>query len=206
MSKKIPENEAIHFLHDLLNHTHGLKLFLEARENDVEGMGKESLALIYQEIQALENQIASQFDKLTAKAKTLTVEQLTTYISEQFKLYNLEFSIKLDKDLSDSTLDLDIALFERMIKNIVKNIFLWSNKKDLKVFITSIDESIELIFENTISQDFSEQDPSNSVGLHSLASLAKKQDISFKSWAKNHKWYTSIRIKKLGYSQYKLVS
>lgn len=200
--KNLPDNEAIHFLHDLLNHTHGLKLFLESREESVSGVGKESLELIYNEIQALENQIASQFDKITDKKKSYSLDDLIIFVGQQFDLYQLAYSIHFDNTKVDSstleTIPLSFNLFERMIKNIVKNIYLWSSGDEVQLIITFNDGELFFQFENKISHEPNQNSPSHGVGLHSLKELASKQMVKYKNWIENEKWMSLIQIKTLG--------
>ncbi|MFG1498767.1 hypothetical protein ABMA70_01070 [Halobacteriovorax sp. XZX-3] len=201
MSKNIPksDNEALHFLHDLLNHTHGLKLYLESRHGQME---QASLNLIYNEVQALENQISSQFKRLK-DTDSYSVESLIDTCKRQFEIYQLKVDLKVSifqSDLAPIEFSCDGQIFERLIKNISKNLYLWSSPKSMiECHISEVDEKIQLTFSNEINEHTDLEQQSNGIGLLSMKRLASENGITFQSYLENEKWITIILINKIGH-------
>ncbi len=207
-SKKLNDaqsNEALMFLHDLLNHTHGLKLFLESQTDSIQ---KAPLELIYTEVQALENQIASQFNRLV-QGDIHTVAELIEYCCSQFKLYKLGFDLHKNdwQYLADEKIEVDASLIQRLVKNIIKNIYLWADKNEsIQMKISWTNSQLELFFENSIAQDNRFDHDSNGVGLKSMAKLAAEQgiDLAYGPSKNSQKWTTTMLINLVGQKHLKL--
>lgn len=207
--KKPEIDPALHFLHDLLNHTHGLKLYLESCDNGIDKSVKE---LIYSEVQALEDQIANQFDNMV-KIEEYDVSQVIDKCLEQLDLYHLNYDYcpVIDGDsmdlILDQSLEIEVDLFNRLIKNIAKNIYLWSDRDhDVEVRVEFFAQVMSITFRNKISKDVDAGTISNGIGLRSMQKLASQMNMSFNTNLDGDWWTTSMQIKIVGYGQQKLAS
>jgi len=204
------EDPGIHFLHDLLNHTHGLKLYLESCQNGIDDKVKQ---LIYKEVQALEEQIANQFNHLVKKVEVFDVASVIEKCFEQFDLYHLNYEYLPIVDgesmdlLLDQQLEIDVDSFNRLIKNITKNIYLWSDRDfETLIRVEFINDQMKLSFKNKISKQMPQENISNGIGLKSMEKIAKNMGISLTTGLDGDYWQTSLQIKMVGYEREKLAS
>ncbi|MFG1482652.1 hypothetical protein ABMA79_11590 [Halobacteriovorax sp. HFRX-2_2] len=200
-SKLKESNEALHFLHDLLNHTHGLKLYLESRDGQMDQAG---LEVIYNEVAALENQITSQFNRLKENGPYRFADLIQT-CQTQFEIYQLSVDLVIEasgRELAPIVFSCDKQIFERLIKNISKNIYLWSRPEGkIHCHISDIGEKIQIILSNEIDQHADLDKASNGIGLLSMKRVASENGIVFQSYLAEKKWCTKILIDKLGIRQ-----
>ncbi|MGI4992740.1 hypothetical protein ACRXCV_08930 [Halobacteriovorax sp. GFR7] len=196
-SKLKENNEALHFLHDLLNHTHGLKLYLESRNGQMDQSG---LEVIYNEIAALENQISSQFYRLKDNGPYRLADLVET-CQMQFEIYQLNVDLVVEVsqcELAPIEFSCDEQIFERLIKNISKNIYLWSRREGkIDCHISEAGEKIQIILTNEIDQHADLDKTSNGIGLLSMKRIASENGIVFQSYLVDEKWFTKILIDKL---------
>ncbi|EPZ50673.1 hypothetical protein M902_3121 [Bacteriovorax sp. BAL6_X] len=197
-SKLKENNEALHFLHDLLNHTHGLKLYLESRNGQMDQSG---LEVIYNEIAALENQISKQFNRLKDNGPYRFTDLIET-CKMQFEIYQLNVDLVVEVsqcELAPIEFSCDEQIFERLIKNISKNIYLWSRPEGkINCHISEVGEKIQITLSNEIDQHSDLNKASNGIGLLSMKRLASENGIVFQSYLAEKKWFTKILIDKLG--------
>jgi hypothetical protein len=114
------------FFHDLINHTHGLTLFLEQRISSGEQLSNPEMQLLYQEISLLQMMIIDYFkyehQNIDNNAQA-TLEKLHPLIVGLMKKYLSQCDLKVENEFEwNSDYVLNHLASYRIFTNLIKNI------------------------------------------------------------------------------------
>lgn len=186
-TKKLKEK---YLFHDLLNHTHGLSLFLENRLK--KGLSPLETANVTRELESLQNLLQGQLGKNSKDEKiNIKISELINQVKslcEQF-LNGIKFEIKTNGDLEEGHISFNE--FFRAMGNILKNVA-DSESNFCEILIENQHKGISIIIRNAFSQK--SKNRGMGIGLKSTQELLEKVGGIFCFYVKDNIWVSRIYI------------
>jgi len=121
------ETSEKYFFHDLINHTHGLLLYLTEKDSSQKGLSPEEVTFLCKDLKALQALIKAYKYHEHKNLHTADKVSFTEFTEQLHNLINLYLSssqfqviLEIDADLNDKIFH--HALLGRIVHNIIKNI------------------------------------------------------------------------------------
>jgi len=179
-----------YFLHDLLNHTHGLSLFLENRQK--KGLSISETVNVSRELESLQNLLQVHFGKGPKQSRNIIklseVLNQVKSLCEQF-LNDTKFQINTNGDFDADQISYNE--FFRAMGNILKNV---SDSKSnfCEILIENQENGISIIVKNEFSKKFKKQ--GSGIGLKSTQEILEKVGGIFCFYVQDDVWVSRIYI------------
>jgi signal transduction histidine kinase len=201
-TKKPSKSET--FLHDLVNHTHGLLLFLNQKKR----IGKMEVIDIDQlinELKLMQNiiRVESDFNHKNFKEYEVeaSIDEIIRISKTLISVYILEDDVQLKTNISElnfnlhNNFKLDSVLFYRVLSNILKNIS-EASPSIVEVSFSITEESVLLIeTKNDINHKVDEGGQvRHPVGLFSVKTLLENVGGTFQTSSTSSSWINKISI------------
>ncbi len=203
LKKSIQENKSTSirerlFFHDLINHTHGLILFLNSRFNSSKGIEVSEIPMLEKEIKTLQSLIKDhfhlghknlddQYDWVPYTVCEATIKSLM-----QIYLTNSKLNFKASrKEARDQTL-LYFPTFFRIINNLIKNMA-EAKTDDCELVISLTNDHLLIETKNKI-EDCNAQVNFMGVGLESIKYLALESGGQFTYETENGFWVNKLLL------------
>lgn len=198
---KVEENNDINklFFHDLVNKTHGMKLFLKSRIDQKKEMSEEDLKELVKEVESLQLLIKDHF-----KEHHKNLESLEDYVSAEKALEGVkrlanyflpekDMSIVFENQLIQNEGFVHYPSFYRIFGNLIKNI---ADHKgyNIKVSFESKGEGLFVVVQNQFDSSAPPQDISRSFGIRSIEKNCLEQGGTFTFKVENKVWESEIWI------------
>lgn len=210
------------FFHDIINQTHGLRLFLESYQIQGQDLEFEKLGLLISEIQVLQNSLQDHFGKghkdLEAKnlevgisfAHLLLENLVKTYLPENRVKVTYIKDAKLTETVNWKAGQIELHPFHRMMTNLIKNAAEYRAHR-LEIFCTIEDKFLvyriinplnvkELKYQNIdkfLTSSILTGDEGRrgkGIGLNSVSEIAAKINGEFQFYVQDGHWVSMIKI------------
>lgn len=187
-SQKNPHYKNDLFFHDIINHTHGLCLYLESVKLESKGLANDEIVSLLSEVQIMQTLLQDHFKrqhknlKHTYKMVTFDFSLKSLHLLINHYFNKLETSIKVDFGPSIAKTDSQKVLlyfpkFYRIMNNLIKNIY-EEKSKSLELYFELSQGFLILKISNELSQSMSKSD--DLADALSKAILACEGDIKSK--------------------------
>lgn len=203
------------FFHDIINHTHGLLLFFSQKEALDRGLTAQELALVRQELEALQAIIKQQSPRghrgLHSAKEWISFAEFQPIMLHLVRTYlpatKFKFSLEIQAPLMDSVEQLHLATFYRIIHNIVKNIA-ENGAGEVRFSFGAVEGQLQLLTSNRcrpkteeIARTTNEASPQ---GIASIAHLCALFGGSYAHTMADHDtWINHVCLPLLGQNQAK---
>ena len=199
------------FFHDLVNHTHGLLLFLNNQKSSNRPLPKDDLEILISEVKTLQGLIKNHYNyhhkNLHATEEWMAFSSAQGAFIHLVNLYlkNTSVSFSFEEGLQEK--EIFFPVFYRIINNIVKNMaeskartieFKFSLEGDYLV-MTSINEMNS--FENKNHAEYLERvilshesTKNEGLGLESVHALCQDHGGEFSFEINAHKWINQVKL------------
>jgi signal transduction histidine kinase len=203
MNKKKPSKSET-FLHDLVNHTHGLLLFLNQKKQFGK-MEEKDIDQLIKELKLMQNIIRVESDFNHKNFKEFEVEasidEIIRISNSLITVYILNDDVHLKTNISElnfnlqNNFKLDSVLFYRVFSNILKNIS-EASPSTVELFFSINEESILLIeTKNDINHKVDKSAQVRSpVGLFSVKTLLENVGGTIQTNSTSSSWINKISI------------
>lgn len=192
------------FLHDLVNHTHGLLLFLNQKKR-LGKMEEKDIDQLINELKLMQNiiRVESDFNHKNFKEFEVaaSIDEIIKISNSLISVYILKDDVQLKTNISElnfnlhNNFKLDSVLFYRVFSNILKNIS-EASPSTVEVFFSINEESILLIeTKNDINHKVDKGGRVRSpVGLFSVKTLLENVGGTIQTNSTSSSWINKISI------------
>lgn len=151
-----------YFFHDLINQTHGLRLFLESYQIKGEDVEFEKISLLLSEIKILQDHLSSHFGKghrnleeknlaVNLNFAHMLVENLVqTYLPDNRVKVDYHFQEGLQEQVFWLNGQIQMHRFHRIVTNLLKNVAEYRSKY-LEIVVSRENQNIVYCFKNPLS-------------------------------------------------------
>lgn len=188
--KKTEKENEKYLLHDLLNHTHGISLFLENRQN--KGLSAKETSNISRELGSLQDILENHFlGGSNSEKNVLKLSEVLGQVKslcEEF-LSGIKFDVKTNGDFVEGQISFNEFL--RSLGNVLKNVA-ESNSSYCEILIENQDNGISIIVKNTFSRNIKKL--GSGIGLKSTQELLEKVGGLFCFYTHENLWVSRIYL------------
>lgn len=208
------------FFHDLINHTHGLLLYLTQKELSKESMDQSEIRELSNEIKMMQSLIKNHFElnhkNLNNQDELIDQDQLVKMITFFAKVYLLGREVDLNITTTDKILFFKKAETIRVLLNVIKNIS-ESKSKIIQMKINFCKNGLDFKTKNILGinecvdiSDYMEQvilnesiQKNEGLGINSIDSLISQLEGEFNFTVTDGFWINEIFIPEIISDEFK---
>jgi hypothetical protein len=207
--------------HDLINQTHGLRLFLESYQMRGEDVEFEKISLLISEIKILQDHLSSHFGKrhknLESKNLEVSVGFAHLLLENLVKTYlpenRVQVSYLFEEHLNESSFwsqgQIEMHRFHRIVTNLIKNVAEYRSKK-LTIEVERANDDLLYTFKNpmNVQENYKnnidvflsksilneENNKGSGMGLNSVEVLSRKMGGQFEFYIQDGVWVAKLRV------------
>lgn len=183
------ETREKYFFHDLINHTHGLLLFLTEKDSSHKGLTPEEVAFLCKDLKALQALIKAHKQHEHKNLQSSDKVSFCDFTEQLFNLTGLylsssqfELTLEIDADLNDKFFN--HATLSRIVHNIIKNIS--ENGKGKTVLKFSLENNQLCIFTSNELKDLLPERNGRVIGVAEAKGIKSIEHLCLQSNGKYH--------------------
>lgn len=202
MSEEKKQNELQFFLHDLINHTHGILLFLEQKSIKGEGLSLSEMSLLRSEIERFQQLIKNHYQfnhrHITPSSDQLCGQSfkeglkllLDTYLSGE----KWDVHVHIDPEISealDQAHSVSHSAVQRILGNLIKNIA-ENSSGEVHLSVELVQNKLLVKSRNKIVDQRGR--PEGSLGLKSISHLSELLSGEYQFQQIDGQWINKLTI------------